>query len=444
MSAPPRVEVIALPTDHRVAVGDDLAALIAEAADANGVTLADGDVVCVASKVVAIAEDQLVLLPDADDPKDARRALARRTAARIVADSPWVLVTQTQHGFVAANGGIDASNVTAGMALLLPGDPDASAAAIRDGLRRLAGVDVGVLVTDTFGRPWRMGQTDVALGAAGVAVLRDERGGVDLDGAPLEVTVAALADEVAAAADLVRTKASGTPFVVVRGLPGDAPAGTGRDLVRPAEDDLFRFGGARAVVEGIAARRTVRTFDDRPVPDDLLADAVTAAVTAPAPHHTRPWRFLRLRPATRQHLLDDMAARWRDDLASDGLDAATIDRRIERSDAILRTAPELLAPFVELDGAHDYADDRRTRAEEEMYLLTGGAALGALQVVLAAHGLGAAWISSTLFCPDTVRASLDLSDTWLPLGLVAVGWPAPEFAPRPRPAVDTSTFLRER
>jgi len=444
MSAPPRVEVIALPTGHRVVVGDDLAALVVEAADANGITLTDGDVVCVASKVVALAEDRLVPLPDATDPKDARRTLARQTAARIVADSPWVLVTQTEHGFVAANDGIDASNVTEGMALLLPADPDASAAAIRRGITERTGVDVGVLVTDTFGRPWRMGQTDVALGAAGVAVLRDERGGADLDGTPLEVTVAALADEVAGAADLVRTKASGTPFVVVRGLADGGPAGTGQDLVRPAQEDLFRFGGASAVVEGIAARRTVRAFDDRPVPGDLLVAAVAAAVTAPAPHHTRPWRFLRLQPDTRGRLLDDMAARWRTDLAGDGLDTEAIERRIARSDAILRTAPELLAPFVELDGAHDYPDARRRRAEEEMFLLTGGAALGALQVVLSAHGLGAAWISSTLFCPDTVRTSLDLPDTWLPLGLVAVGWPAPGFAPRPRPPADTSTFLRDR
>jgi coenzyme F420-0:L-glutamate ligase / coenzyme F420-1:gamma-L-glutamate ligase len=444
VSAAPRVEVIALPTDHRVTVGDDLATLVVEAADRNGVALTDGDVVCVASKVVALAEDRLVPLPDADDPKAARRALARQTAARIVADSPWVLVTQTQHGFVAANDGIDASNVTAGMALLLPADPDASAAAIRARLQELTGVDVGVLITDTFGRPWRMGQTDVALGAAGVAVLRDERGGADLDGAPLEVTVAALADEVAGAADLVRTKASGTPFVVVRGMPNHTPVGTGQDLVRPADEDLFRFGGARAVVEGIRDRRTVRAFDNRPVPGELLADAVAAAVTAPAPHHTRPWRFLQLRPDTRHRLLDAMAAHWRDDLASDGLDDATIDRRIERSDAILRTAPELLAAFVELDGAHDYPDDRRTRAEEEMFLLTGGAALGALQVALSTHGLGAAWISSTLFCPDTVRASLDLPDTWLPLGMVAVGWPAPGFEPAPRPPVDISAFLRER
>src|SRR5690606_2456946 len=131
------------------------------------------------------------------DPREARRALARDRARRVVADAPAVTITESVHGHVAANDGIDASNVPDGRALLLPADPDASAAAIRAAIRDRAGVTVGVLVTDTFGRPWRTGQTDVALGAAGVQVLRDERGGADLDGRPLAVTVAAVGDAMA-------------------------------------------------------------------------------------------------------------------------------------------------------------------------------------------------------------------------------------------------------
>ncbi len=434
-----RCEVVALPTPHRFVAGDDVTAILLEAAASAGVTLADGDVVTVASKVVALAEGRLVDLP-AGDPQQARRDLARSRAAQVVADAPWVTITRSELGHVAANDGIDASNVPAGQALLLPEDPDASAAAIRDAIRERAGVEVGVLVTDTFGRPWRLGQTDVALGAAGVAVLRDERGGTDLDGRPLEVTVAAVADELAGAADLVRGKADGAPFVLVRGA-GFTGDGTGQDLVRPADEDLFRWGGATAVTEGIAARRTVRAFAPTPVPDEVVADAVRAAVTAPAPHHTRPWRVLRLADGTRRHLLDAMAARWRADLAADGTPDEVVERRIARSDAILATAPELLAPFVTLDGAHAYPDARRTTAERDMFLLTGGAALANLQVALAAHGVGAAWISSTLFCPDTVRGALDLPDDWLPLGLLAVGWPAADWQPRPRPSADLSDVL---
>lgn len=225
---------------------DDLAAILLAALALADVRLRDGDVVAVASKVVAITEGNL--LPEAPGPDaapspddDPRRAVARSLASRIVADAPQALVVATHHGFVCANAGIDSSNVAAGM-VLLPEDPDASAAALRTALARDPGVDVAVVVTDTFGRPWRMGQVDVALGVAGMTPLRDERGSTDLHGRRLDVTVAALADEVAGAADLVRTKASRVPFVHLRGLDAGGP-GTGADLVRPLDQDLFPVGG---------------------------------------------------------------------------------------------------------------------------------------------------------------------------------------------------------
>jgi coenzyme F420-0:L-glutamate ligase / coenzyme F420-1:gamma-L-glutamate ligase len=435
--------VLPLPTTHRFRPGDDLAAHLLAAAAGAGVDLRDGDVVCVASKVVSLVEDAVVDLPPGD-PRIARRTVAEAEAAAIVAAAPWVVITRTPHGFVAANGGIDASNVPAGRALRLPDDPDASAAALRAALRERVGADVGVVVTDTFGRPWRLGQTDVALGVAGAPALRDERGGKDLDGRPLEVTAAAVADELAGAADLVRDKASGTPFVLVRGLPAGA-AGTGADLLRPPAEDLFATGGPTAVERAVTARRTVRRYDpQRTVPTRLLEAAVAAAATAPAPHHTRPWRVLRLTAATRGRLLDAMAARWRADLRGDGVADDVIERRIARSDAVLRTAPELLVPFVVLDGAHAYPDVRRTTAERDLFVLAGGAAVQNLQVVLAGHGLGAAWISSTVFCPDTVRTVLDLPAAWVPLGMVAVGWPAPDTPPRPRPPVVVGDLLLDR
>lgn len=417
--------VVPLPLSHRVQAGDDLADLLLTAARANGIDLANGDVVCIASKVVSLAEDATVRLPPGD-PQHARRALAEAEAAEVVADAPWVLITRTTHGFVAANGGIDTSNAPDGTALLLPDDPDASAEGIRDAIHRRTGTRIGVIVTDTFGRPWRNGQTDVALGVAGVPALRDERGGVDLDGRELTVTEAAVADELAAAADVVRTKASGTAFVLVRGFePGQAPPGHGADLVRDLATDLFASGGPTAAERAIARRRTVRRFDATvPVPDRVLEAAVLAAATAPAPHGSRPWRFLRLTDATRARLLDDLARRWRADLTADGVPEDAITRRLARSDAILRVAPVVLLPLISLVDAHDYPDPRRSTAERDLFLLSGGAAIQNLQVVLAAHGFGAAWISSTTFCPGTVRDRLGLEDTDQPLGLVAIGAPA--------------------
>jgi coenzyme F420-0:L-glutamate ligase / coenzyme F420-1:gamma-L-glutamate ligase len=435
-----RLEVVPLPTPVRVQAGEDLAALLLAAAADAAVTLQDGDVVCVASKVVARAEGATRPLPGGD-PHTGRRELAREVARRVVADAPAVLVVETRHGFVCANAGIDTSNADAGTALLLPEDPDASARRIRAALRERLSVDVGIVVTDTFGRPWRSGQTDVALGVAGVAALRDERGSTDLDGRVLDVTLAAVADELAGAADLVRVKSDGTPFVLVRGA-GLAGDGSGQDLVRAATDDLFRYGGPTATEMAVAGRRTVRSFAPDPVPASVLDAAVAAAVTAPAPHHTRPWRFLDLAPDTRARLLDAMAAQWRADLTGDGVDPARIVRRVARSDAILRSAPTLLAAFVDLDGRHPYPDDRRTTAERDLFVLAAGAALQNLQIVLAAHGFGAAWISSTAFCAPTVQATLDLPTTWAPIGMVAVGRPA--SPPPPRPAPDVTAHLWRR
>lgn len=236
------LRVVALPTTVEVTAGTDLADLLLAAVADAGLALEQGDVVCVASKVVAKAEGAVVELPPAPDVHAARRELARSRAVRVVAETPHVLVTETHHGFVCANAGIDASNLPEeGVALLLPEDPDASAAELRAALLDACGVAVGVVVTDTFGRPWRLGQTDVALGVAGVEALRDDRGRPDRGGRPLEVTQVAVADQLAAAADLVRTKADGTPFVLLRGL-DVAGDGRGRDLLRPAAEDAFRTG----------------------------------------------------------------------------------------------------------------------------------------------------------------------------------------------------------
>ncbi|MEX0706174.1 MAG: nitroreductase family protein, partial [Nitriliruptoraceae bacterium] len=163
---------------------------------------------------------------------------------------------------------------------------------------------------------------------------------------------------------------------------------------------------------------------------------------APAPHHTRPWRFIDLHDDTRVHLLDAMAQQWRQDLQADGVPATTVEARIRRSDAVLRRAPTLVAAFVSLKQAHDHLDARRARAERDLFLLSAGAALQSAQVVLHAHGVGCAWMSSTTFCGPTVRAVLDLPDHWQPVGMLAAGQPAQR--PAPRPDADVGPLLESR
>ena len=405
-----------------IVAGDDLAALIAAAEP----DLADGDVVVVTSKVVSKAEGRLV-------EADRLQAIEAETV-RVVAERGDTRIVETRHGFVMAAAGVDASNVPAGVVALLPEDPDASARRLRRGLHEQLGVDVAVVVTDTFGRPWRTGLVDVAIGAAGFPVLDDHRGRTDAHGHTLEMTVTAVADEVAAAAELVKGKLNSVPVAVVRGLTFTAPADdTGaRPLVRPADEDMFRLGTREAKRAAVLDRRTVRSFLDKTVDVALVDRAIAAAVTAPAPHHSTPWRFVVVTERATQ-LLDAMLAAWVEDLRHDNFTEEQIARRTRRGD-VLRGAPLLVVPCLVTTGfAHAYPDPRRATAEREMFLVAMGAGVENFLVALAAEGLGSGWVSSTMFCTDVVRQVLDLPQDWDPMGTVAIGYaaePARDRAPR--------------
>ncbi|MEV2256683.1 coenzyme F420-0:L-glutamate ligase [Streptomyces sp. NPDC050147] len=425
--------VWAVPGLPEVRQGDDLAKLIAAAEPG----LADGDVLLVTSKIVSKAEGRIVEASDREAAIDSEtvRVVARRGTLRIV---------ENRQGLVMAAAGVDASNTPAGTVLLLPEDADASARAVRDGLRDALGVNVGVVVTDTFGRPWRNGLTDVAIGAAGVRVLEDLRGGVDAYGNPLSATVVATADELAAAGDLVKGKAGGLPVAVVRGLShvvaeaGETVEGA-RAMVRSSRDDMFRLGTSEAVREAVTQRRTVREFTDEPVDPGAVRRAVAAAVTAPAPHHTTPWRFVLLESEeSRVRLLDAMRDAWVLDLERDGKSAESIAKRVRRGD-VLRKAPYLVVPCLVMDGSHTYGDARRDAAEREMFVVAAGAGVQNFLVALAGERLGSAWVSSTMFCRDVVRDVLGLPQSWDPMGAVAVGHGA--VAPGARGARDGGDFV---
>jgi coenzyme F420-0:L-glutamate ligase/coenzyme F420-1:gamma-L-glutamate ligase len=418
--------VSGVPGLPEIAAGADLARLICDAA----ADLRDGDILVITSKIVSKAEGRVVR-SDRESAIDAQavRVVARRGQTRIV---------ETRHGLVLAAAGVDSSNTAPGTVVLLPEDPDGSARRLRKAVSELRGISVGVVITDTMGRAWRNGQTDAAIGAAGLAPLRDHRGQADTFGNTLEVTVAAVADEIAAAGDLVKAKTTQVPVAIVRGLselvtPADGPGAAA--LIRPAAEDMFRLGAA----DVLQARRTVREFSDEPVDPAAVRRAIAAAVTAPAPHHSEPWRFAVLESQrARTALLDDMLAAWTADLRGDGFTEEQIARRTRRGEP-LRRAPLIIVPCLVADAAHRYPDQRRSAAEAAMFVVAMGAAVQNLLVALAVEGLGSCWVSSTLFCRDVAASSLGLPPDWEPMGAVGVGHPA--ASPPNRPPRDPEHFL---
>ncbi|GAB5905356.1 coenzyme F420-0:L-glutamate ligase [Mycobacteroides chelonae] len=440
------VEILPIADLPEFRPGDDVAKTIAEAAP----WIRDGDVIVITSKIISKAEGRIVAAPTDPEARDTlRRKLIDSESVRVLARKGKTLITENTIGIVQAAAGIDASNVDTAELVLLPTDPDGSAAAVRAALSRQLGVNVAVVITDTMGRAWRNGQTDAAIGSSGIPVLYGYAGAKDKHGNELQVTEVAIVDEIAAAADLVKGKLTDVPVAVVRGLSVPDDGSVARDLQRSGPDDLFWLGTAEALEQGrrdaVLVRRSIRQFADIAVDSDLLREAIGEALTAPAPHHTHPVRFVWVRDlATRRALLDAMKQAWAVDLSGDGRTPESVEKRVARGQ-ILYDAPEIVIPFLVPDGAHDYPDERRNAAEHTMFTVAVGAAVQALLVALAARGVGSCWIGSTIFAADVVRRQLELDASWEPMGAIAIGYPHgyPEETLEPRTPLPAGQMLVE-
>ena len=404
------VEVLGLRGIPEIRAGDDLAALVEPALRAAG--LRDGDVLAVTQKIVSKAEGRVVPAQGIDwIAAETRRVVARREP---------IVITETRHGFVCANAGVDASNVAEGFVCLLPDDPDGSAAELRAAIADRLGVRIGVVITDTFGRAWRRGVVNVAIGCSGLPPLVDLRGSADDRGRELTSTIVALADEIAAASGLAMPKAGRVPAAIVRGvsmpLEASAPGSTtgAAALVRPPDEDLFR----ESPLSSISSRRTVRTFGPGGVPRPAVEEAVRAACAEPGPHGAIPPLFVALdsEPARRRLL---------------GSTRPALSEDLDR-------APLFVLPLVRLAGATEPAG---IAAERDALLLSSGAAVQGLLLALHAQGLASCWLPSPRVNPEAIRAALSLDDGWMPAGIVAVGRP-PGDEPPPRPPLELAEHLR--
>jgi coenzyme F420-0:L-glutamate ligase / coenzyme F420-1:gamma-L-glutamate ligase len=358
------VEILPIEGLPEVGPGDDLGALLAPPLAANGAR--DGDLVAVTQKIVSKAEGRIV--PDGD-----REALVARESVAVVARRGDLLITRTRHGFVCANAGVDASNVDAGFLTLLPEDPDASAERLQKELcARLGLTSLGLVITDTFGRPWREGVVDVAIGCAGLDPLLDLRGRPDDRGRELETTVVAFADAIAAASGLVMTKSSRVPAALLRGLAWCEPGRPARTMLRDPGDDLF-FASA---LETVAGLRPAAAFAPDAIPTDVVEEAAAAAIGTT--------ESVALAAAASEAARRRLLAA----LADDGGSFAG-------------------APLLIVACARD--DDP----------LEVGAAIERLRLALQTRQVGSAWLP--VEDPDATGAALALPDGWRALAVVAAG-----------------------
>jgi coenzyme F420-0:L-glutamate ligase/coenzyme F420-1:gamma-L-glutamate ligase len=397
--------VVPLSGIPEVRPGDDLARLLLEAVRRAGLALADGDVLAVTSKVVAKAEGRLVPLPD--DPAGRERVLAETVAAetaRVVARRGRLVIAETRHGLVGANALVDASNAGGDRLVLLPADPDASAARLRADLAALDGHDVAVVVTDTLGRPWRLGQADVAVGLAGMGALDDWRGRADGDGRPLAVTEVAVADEVAAAADLVKGKASRVPAALLRGVRRPAGAGRARDLVRSPADDLFRSAGtAEDLLAFLEGPPSPAGWGAGPADPAAVERAVAAARAVPLPQGHR-LEVAAVPDAARAACLAALSPTP----AQPG--APTEAALPARTRSLLTSAPTLLACCLVVPGADDPGGE-----------LAAGGALRTLVLGLHALGVVAVFEAAGAEARPALAGALGLDPNRRPLGLLGAG-----------------------
>ena len=385
------IEIIPITGIPEIGPGDDLGAVLGRALLDLRLELQDGDVVVITQKVVSKAEGRVV--PEGPEGK---AAWVSRESHRVVARRGDLVIAETRHGLVCANAGVDASNVADGYLTLLPEDPDGSAARIRTRLRSDGRADVAVVITDTFGRPWRQGLVNVAIGCAGLPALVDLRGSKDATGRVLEATVEALADEVAAASGLVMGKAEGIPAAVIRGVHLEGPQMLAAALVRAPEEDLFRESPLQALLSWAEAAELGRGDVDA----DVVREALLAAGSALGAGARPPWILMHV-----------SAERARAQLAR----CVGDDTR-----GFVAEAPVLVVGFA---GPPLIAEDR-ARGDgpaRERALLSAGAALQNLVLAFHAQGLGSRWIPPAAFPPGAVNEILGVSERRVLVGAIAAG-----------------------
>lgn len=432
---------------------DDLSEIINLALRQNKMNLLEGDVLVVASKVVAKAigcileEENIPLTEEAvrlsqltgKDPFSCQVILNQ--SRELIRVKPGVIISRTTQGFVMANAGVDESNCGGlGRFIYLPQDMDAIAKGLRMSLSTKWQCEMAVIISDTFGRPWRQGQTDLAVGVSGLAPILSYRGQLDNDGRFLTVTAPAIADELASAADLCAGKNSRIPAVIIRGFNYPKADGTVNDLIRPAENDLFGKEPPSAISQ-LLGRRSIRNYDGLPLKKEQLDLILEAGCKAPSAHDSRPWHFAVIESPEKKSAFCRMLKELLEaDMLKAGLSPQRIDDKVSKTQSALKSAAVIIILFLKTQLPKNPLDQKgvieKVLAEQSLALAGG-------QMLLAAHlqSLGACWYSAPLFCQTNVAEFCGYDKEYRPQAMITIG--NPNEPPRKKPDVIPKSYIKK-
>ncbi|MFX1395099.1 MAG: coenzyme F420-0:L-glutamate ligase [Promethearchaeota archaeon] len=444
------INIIGLQGIPIIKPGDNISNIILEALDNNKLSLKNGDILVIAQTIISKSNGLIKNLKDIKPSEKAieiyEKLIPKAKSAGIPIKSPeliqsildeakkiikveHVLITETKHGFICANAGIDQSNV--GMTnniTLLPKNPDLEAEKIREALRRTTKKDVAIIISDSFGRAFRVGATGVAIGISGINPILDKRGSKDLFGKELQSTIVGQVDNLASAAQLVMGEADeGLPIILIRGYKFKKTENASiKVILREKKFDLFRSENiSNLLIDLLKSRRSYKLdFDTKEIDKKIIEDCIDIARWAPSAHNSQFWRYIFLEKGkVRETLIDNMNLKLRKDLIRDGRSESFIENKTNKTRKNFLDAPYLLLLCLDNSDLEIYADDERTENEFILSVQSISASAVYLLIAFQIKNLAACWYCAPLFSKEIVKKSLNLPESFIPMAFITVGYP---------------------
>ena len=468
----PKIEIIGLKGVPLINPGDNISQIIFENLKNNKNNLENGDIFVIAQTIISKSEGRIVSLDNIKPTEEAyeiyRKITPKAKERGIPIKEPeliqavldesqeilkieHVIITETKHGFVCANAGIDKSNIEGERCVaLLPKNSDVVAEDIRQDLKKLTNKDVAVIISDSFGRPFRIGAIGVALGISGIRAVLDKRGSTDLFGHKLETTLVGQVDNLTSAAQLIMGEANeGLPIIIIRGYKFDLyEKASISNILREKDIDLFREDSrSKGFAEILKKRRSYKSqFDSKHIKKELIKECIDLARWAPNAHNAQTWRYILLeKGAKRESLINDMNKKLREDLIKDGKSKVFIKNKINTTRSHFLEAPMLVLLCLDEHDLEKYPDNERNQNEFILGVQSISASATYLLLAFENKGLAASWYCAPLFAKKIVQKALNLPDSLSPMAFFTVGYPRKTIkAPKRKKLNDIIYNLNEK